>query len=62
MAATEPEGPLPADTKAGVAQLAAFIFQRTFAILIEPAPEKLAALVRIDRDIAGGLRPQRQAS
>ncbi|WP_375459171.1 flagellar biosynthesis regulator FlaF [uncultured Enterovirga sp.] len=56
--ATEPDNPLPAQIKANIAQLAAVIFQRTLAILMEPAPEKLALLVRINREVASGLRTQ----
>jgi flagellar protein FlaF len=56
--ATEPDNPLPAQIKQNVAQLAAVIFQRTLAILMEPAPEKLGLLVRINRDVASGLRSQ----
>lgn len=55
-AATEPDNPLPDAIKANIAQLAAFIFQRTIAIQIEPAPEKLASLIQINRNIAAGLR------
>ena len=54
--ATDPENPLPAAIKANVAQLAAVIFQRTISVLMEPAPEKLTLLIRINRDIAAGLR------
>lgn len=56
--ATSPDNPLPEALKQNVAQLAAVIFQRTIAILAEPAPEKLALLVRINRDVASGLRAQ----
>lgn len=55
-AATEPDNPLPDTIKANIAQLAAFIFQRTIAIQIEPAPAKLASLIQINRNIAAGLR------
>ena len=55
-AATEPDNPLPQQIKTNIAQLAAFIFQRTIATQIEPAPEKLSALIKINRDIAAGLR------
>lgn len=54
--ATAPDHPLPAPVKANIAQLAAFIFQRTVSVLAEPAPERLAVLVQINRDIASGLR------
>lgn len=61
-AATEPESPLPSTVKANIAQLAAFIFHRTLSIQLEPAPDKLAVLVRINREIAAGLRSQPQAA
>ena len=54
--ATEPENPLPGAIKTNIAQLAAVIFQRTLAVMAEPAPEKLALLVRINREVASGLR------
>lgn len=54
--ATEPDNPLPDAIKANIAQLAAFIFQRTIATQIEPAPEKLSMLIQINRNIASGLR------
>ncbi|TDR93151.1 flagellar biosynthesis regulator FlaF [Enterovirga rhinocerotis] len=54
--ATEPTNPLPDGIKVAIASLAGFIFQRTISVMAEPAPEKLAALIRINRDIAAGLR------
>lgn len=54
--ATEPDNPLPPALKQNIAQLAAAIFQRTMAVLADPEPGKLAMLVRINRDIAAGLR------
>ena len=54
--ATEPDNPLPPAVKTNIAQLAAVIFARTMAALAEPEPGKLALLVRINRDIAAGLR------
>ena len=56
--ATEPSNPLPKAVKQSIAQLAVVIFQRTFDISEEPGPEKLGLLVRINRDIAAGLRGQ----
>ena len=53
---TEPDNPLPEAVKQNIAQLAAVIFQRTLATLTEPAPEKLTLLVRINREVAAGLR------
>ncbi|MGA0597959.1 flagellar biosynthesis regulator FlaF [Enterovirga sp. CN4-39] len=56
--ATEPSNPLPPAIKQGIAQLAVVIFQRIYDVTQEPAPEKLNLLVRINRDIAAGLRGQ----
>ena len=54
--ATGDDNPLPEGIKTSIAQLAGFIFQRTINVMIEPAPEKLGVLVRINREIAAGLR------
>ncbi|MGY2050336.1 flagellar biosynthesis regulator FlaF [Methylobacterium sp. JK268] len=55
-AATEPNAPLPQDLKDSMARLGAFVFSRTFDVMIEPHAEKLAALIRINRELASGLR------
>ena len=52
--------PLPAGIKQNIAALALFVFNRTVSVMVEPAPEKLAALVKINREIATGLRAQPQ--
>ena len=54
--ATEPDNPLPAPIKQNIASLGLFVFNRTLAIIAEPSPEKLGALVNINREIAAGLR------
>ena len=54
--ATEPDNPLPRETKQNIANLALFIFKRTFAINSETGPESLAILIKINRDLAAGLR------
>ena len=54
--ATAEDNPLPEPIKVSIAQLAGFIFQRTIDILIEPEGAKLGILVRINREIAAGLR------
>ncbi len=58
--ATDAENPLPQAIKNNIANLALFVFERTITIMMEPGPEKLAALVTINREIAGGLRAQPQ--
>ncbi len=56
--ATEPTNPLPKEIKQSIAQLALVIFQRIFDVNEEPSPDKLNLLVRINRDVAAGLRGQ----
>ncbi len=47
---------LPDDLKAQILTLANFIFNTTLGISGGPAPEKVVALVRINRELAAGLR------
>lgn len=54
--ATRADFPLPNDLKSNIANLALFIFKRQFEIESAPAPEKLRALISINREIATGLR------
>ena len=54
--ATSAESQLPQDLKNNFASLAVFVFKHTMAILTDPAPEKLASLISINRNIAAGLR------
>jgi flagellar biosynthesis activator protein FlaF len=54
--ATDPENPLPREIKQNIANLAIFIFKRTVDVMIEKKPERLSALVNINRQIAMGLR------
>jgi flagellar protein FlaF len=60
--ATDAENPLPRDVKNNIANLALFVFNRTMAVMTEPAPEKLTALVNINRELAAGLRGQAPAA
>ena len=53
---TDADNPLPQAIKNNIANLAMFVFERTITVMLEPAPEKLAALVNINREIAAGLR------
>ncbi len=55
---TDADNPLPLAIKNNIANLAIFVFDRTITIMTEPAPEKLGALVTINREIAAGLRAQ----
>jgi flagellar protein FlaF len=54
--ATRPENPLPNAIKSNIANLALFIFTRQLDIEQAPAPEKLRALITINREVATGLR------
>ncbi len=56
--ATDAENPLPQAIKNNIANLAIFVFERTVTLMLEPAPDKLGALVTINREIAAGLRAQ----
>lgn len=49
---------LPAELRANLLRLSAFIDRRTFEMLAAPTPEGLVALIEIDRQIAGGLSDQ----
>ncbi len=57
---TDAENPLPQAIKNNIANLAMFVFERTITIMMEPGPEKLGALVTINREIAAGLRAKPQ--
>ena len=56
--ATADENPLPQSIKQNIANLGLFIFKQTMALEAEPAPEKLTALIGINKEIAAGLRAQ----
>lgn len=55
-AATEPSNPLPDQIKQSVSSLAIFVFKRTIDAMAQPQLEKLSALIRINRELAAGLR------
>jgi flagellar biosynthesis activator protein FlaF len=59
--ATDADNPLPQAVKNNITTLAIFVFNRTLAVMTEPAADKLAVLVNINREIASGLRAQVQA-
>ena len=54
-ALADPANPLPAELKVNLLRLSAFIDRRTLELLAEPSPEKLQALIDIDRNVASGL-------
>ncbi|VAW11462.1 hypothetical protein MNBD_ALPHA09-712 [hydrothermal vent metagenome] len=59
---TNPDSPLPKPVRENIASLAVFIFNRTLEAETAPAPDKLSALIDINRQIAAGLRASTAAS
>ncbi len=55
-AVAEDDSPLPQEIRNNVASLGVFIFKHTLEIQQDPAPEKLLALIDINKEIAAGLR------
>ena len=53
---TKEDSPLPDDVRQNIANLGMFIMNQTREILIAPAPQKLDVLVRLNRQLAAGLR------
>ncbi|MCO5092128.1 flagellar biosynthesis regulator FlaF [Bosea sp. (in: a-proteobacteria)] len=54
--ATSADNPLPKAIKESIGSLGVFVFKHTISVLANPAPERLAILININRDIAAGLR------
>jgi flagellar protein FlaF len=52
---TDPASPLPQDIRDNVANIGVFILKRTLDVMIEPSPEKLNALISLNRNLAAGL-------
>jgi flagellar protein FlaF len=50
------DNPLPAKLKADLLSLSAFIDRRIFETMAYPTPDKLTAIININRNIAAGLR------
>ena len=53
---TKEDSPLPADIRQNIANIGLFIMNQTRELLIEPEAQKLDVLVRLNRQIAAGLR------
>ncbi|MGH6683110.1 MAG: flagellar biosynthesis regulator FlaF [Pseudolabrys sp.] len=53
--ATSTENPLPVGLRQNVANLGIFVFKQTMAVLADPKPENLGALININRELAAGL-------
>ena len=56
--ATEESNPLPVEVKENIGNLTVFVLKRTLEIMDNPSPEKLSALITINRSLAQGLRGQ----
>lgn len=53
---TEPESQLPLPVRQNIANLGIFVLSQTAELQMEPVPEKLDILVKINRELAAGLR------
>jgi len=54
----KPGNPLPQNLKIDLLNLASFIDKRIFEIMAYPSPDKLAIIMKINLNIAAGLRNQ----
>jgi len=54
-AVAEESSPLPAEIRNNVASLGVFIFKHSLEVQEDPAPEKLLALININKEVAAGL-------
>lgn len=50
------DNPLPTDIKQNILRLAAFIDRRIFETMSYPSPEKLDIIIKINQNLAAGLR------
>ncbi len=53
---TKDDSPLPQDVRQNIANLGLFIMNQTRDILMQPQPHKIDILVRLNRQLAAGLR------
>lgn len=53
---TRPDHPLPQALRQDLLSLSSFIDKRIFETMAYPAPEKLTAVININRNVAAGLR------
>ena len=54
--------PLPQEIKNNIANISIFVFNRTMELQVKPTPEKIEALIDINRQIASGLMKQPPAA
>ena len=52
----KPDNPLPKQLKQDILSLSAYIDKRTFEVMAQPAPEKLAIIINLNLNLAAGLR------
>src|SRR5215217_6796767 len=50
------DSPLPKDVRQNIANIGLFIMNQTREMLLQPQPQKLDILVRLNRQLAAGLR------
>lgn len=55
-AVTKDESPLPDPVRQNIANLGIFVMGQTYELMASPSPEKLDALININRQISAGLR------
>ena len=53
---TDTESQLPQEVRQNIASLGVFVLSQTAELQVAPAPEKLDVLIRINRELAAGLR------
>ena len=53
---TDPESQLPIELRNNIANLGVFVLSQTAELQVDPRPEKLDILVKINRELAAGLR------
>jgi len=53
---TRDDNPLPVQARQNIANLGLFVMTQTRELMVEPVPQKLDALININRQLAAGLR------
>ncbi len=56
------DNPLPKDLRRDILRLSAFVDRRIFDIIASPSPERLNMVIRINENLAAGLRGSAAAS
>ena len=55
-AVSREDNPLPETVRTNIAQLGAFVLGETFSLMTKPKPNHLKSIIKINREIAAGLR------